>query len=202
MDAISQTLGTVVENEESTELHLKTTYYIDDAYQYKIVYFDMPGKERHHKYIHKYAIGSTAILFLFNITKRSSFEKVEQWIKECEKCDVPIKILVGNMVDLAQAQQQSVIAKGKQQALGTSLVSKVEAIALARKYGMEYFETCSIGEASIVQVFDHLFNSLLALVPNPPDPAQLLGKNVVLGQRVLNDLKFKMALAETLPNYD
>jgi len=38
---------------------------------------------------------------MFNITKRSSFEKVEQWIQECEKCDVPIKILVGNMVDLA-----------------------------------------------------------------------------------------------------
>lgn len=113
---------------------------------------------------------------------------------------MPIKILVGNMVDLAQAQQQSVI-KGKPQ-LASTLVSKVEAIALARKYGMEYFETCSIGEASIVQVFDHLFNSLLALVPNPPDPAQLLGKNVVLGQRVLNDLKFKMALAEMLPNYD
>ena len=32
LDSISQTLGTVVENEESTELHLKTTYYIDDAY--------------------------------------------------------------------------------------------------------------------------------------------------------------------------
>ncbi len=29
-------------------------------------------------------------------------------------------------------------------------VSKVEAIALARKYDMEYFETCSIGESNIV----------------------------------------------------
>lgn len=161
----------------------------------------MPGKERHHKYIQKYAVGSTAILFMFNITKRQSFENVEQWIKECEKCDVPIKILVGNMVDLAQVQQQSMLQKGKT-TLGSTLVTKVEAIALARKYGMEYFETCSIGEASIVQVFDHLFNSLLALVPNPPDPAQLLGKNVVLGQRVLNDIKFKMSLAEMLPNYD
>jgi hypothetical protein len=28
------------------------------------------------------------------------------------------------------------------------------------------------------------------------------GKNVVLGKRVLNDLKFKLALAELLPNYD
>ena len=81
-------------------------------------------------------------------------------------------------------------------------VSKVEAISLARKYNMEYFETCSIGEAKIVQVFDHLFNSILALVPNPPDPSQLLGKNVVLGQRVLNDIKFKISLADMLPNYD
>jgi len=82
------------------------------------------------------------------------------------------------------------------------MVNKVEAMNLARKYGMEYFETSSIGEASIVQVFDHLFNSLLALIPNPPDPEQLLGKNVVLGSRVLNDIKFKLALAELLPNYD
>ncbi len=77
LDAISQTLGSVVENETSSELHIKvsqpglfndaqTTFYIDDAYQYKIVYFDMPGKERHHKYIHKYVNGSTAILFLFD----------------------------------------------------------------------------------------------------------------------------------------
>ena len=83
-------------------------------------------------------------------------------------------------------------------------MSKVDAIALAKKHGMEYFETCSVGEApSIVQVFDHLFNSLLSLIPNPPDPEQLMGgKNVVLGKRVLNDLKFKLALAELLPNYD
>ena len=198
LDAISQTLGTVVENEESTELHIKTTYYIDDAYQYKIVYFDMPGRERHHKYIHKYVNGSTASLFMFNITKRSSFEKVEQWINECERCECPIKILVGNMVDLASGPNMQ---KNKGGA-ASNPVTKVEAIALARKYGMEYFETCSIGEASIVQVFDHLFNSLLALVPNPPDPSLLLGKNVVLGQRVLSDIKFKISLAEMLPNYD
>ena len=175
-------MGTVVENEESTELHIKTTYYIDDAYQYKIVYFDMPGKERHHKYIHKYVNGATAVLFMFNITKRPSFEKVEQWINECERCDVPIKILVGNMVDLASGSDKGKPAgSGKNALTSQNPVTKVEAIAMARKYGMEYFETCSIGEASIVQVFDHLFNSLLALVPNPPDPAQLLGKNVVLG---------------------
>lgn len=101
LDAISQTLGSVIENEESSELHIKTTFYIDDAYQYKIVYFDMPGKERHHKYVHKYVNGSTAIIYLFDVSKRQSFEKIDQWISECERaCEIPIKILVGNKIDL------------------------------------------------------------------------------------------------------
>lgn len=100
LDAISSTLGTVVENEESTELHIKTTFYIDDAYQYKIVYFDIPGKERHHKYVHKYVLGSTCCLYLFNIAKRRTFEQVEQWIQETDQCQTPIRMLIGNMVDL------------------------------------------------------------------------------------------------------
>lgn len=186
-------------------LFLQTTFYIDDAYQYKIVYFDMPGKERHHKYVHKYVNGSTAIIYLFDVTKRPTFERIEQWITECERaCEIPIKILVGNKIDIMQANQGmgggQVAQKKAQQVINP--VAKNEAVNMARKYGMEYFETCSIGEASIVQVFDHLFNSLLALIPNPPDPEQLLGKNVVLGSRVLNDVKFKLSLAELLPNYD
>lgn len=205
LDAISQTLGSVVENEESSELHIKTTFYIDDAYQYKIVYFDMPGKERHHKYVHKYVNGSTAIIYLFDVTKRPTFERIEQWITECERaCEIPIKILVGNKIDIMQASQGmgggQTATKKAQQVINP--VAKNEAINMARKYGMEYFETCSVGEASIVQVFDHLFNSLLALIPNPPDPEQLLGKNVVLGSKVLNDVKFKLSLAELLPTYD
>ena len=160
----------------------------------------MPGKERHHKYVHKYVNGSTAIIYLFDVTKRPTFERIEQWITECERaCEIPIKILVGNKIDILQQGPKA--QPGKKANLVSNPVTKVEAINLARKYGMEYFETCSIGEASIVQVFDHLFNSLLALIPNPPDPEQLLGKNVVLGQRVLNDVKFKLSLAELLPNY-
>ena len=77
LDAITNTLGTVVENEESTELHIKTTYYIDEAYQYKILYFDLPGKERHRKYTSKYVNGSTACIYIFNVAKRSTFDKME-----------------------------------------------------------------------------------------------------------------------------
>ena len=66
----------------------------------------MPGKERHHKYVHKYVNGSTAIIYLFDVTKRPTFERIEQWIIECERaCEIPIKILVGNKIDIMQANQ-------------------------------------------------------------------------------------------------
>lgn len=110
----------------------------------------MPGKERHHKYVHKYVNGSTAILYLFDVSKRPTFERIEQWITECERaCEIPIKILVGNKIDLI-SQGGAIGSSGTKKPTVTNPVTKVEAINLARKYGMEYFETCSVGEASIV----------------------------------------------------
>lgn len=79
---------------------------------------------------------------MFNVTKRNSFINIEKWIQECASCDTPVRILVGNMVDL--------LNNPKNQKNLINPVSKVEAIALARKYDMEYFETCSIGESNIV----------------------------------------------------
>ena len=99
----------------------------------------MPGKERHHKYVHKFVNGSTAVLFLFDTVKRITFENVEKWINDIEKCDIPIRILVGNKIDIAMTKKNLI-----------NPVSKTEALNMAMKYGMEYFETCSVGEASIV----------------------------------------------------
>ena len=53
------------------------------------------------------------------------------------------------MIDLAQGTNSQQKNKAGA-AASNNPVTKVEAIALARKYGMEYFETCSVGEASIV----------------------------------------------------
>ena len=110
-------------------------------------------------------------------SKRSTFEKMEQWINECEQCEAPFKVLIGNKIDLVMAKKNI-----------TSPVTKVEGLGLAKKYGMEYFETSSIGEASIVEVFNFLFSNLLNLVPNPPDPESAMGKNIVIGNKVLNDV--------------
>lgn len=37
---------------------------------------------------------------MFDVSRRQSFERVEHWIKESIKCEIPVRILVGNKVDL------------------------------------------------------------------------------------------------------
>ena len=79
----------------------------------------MPGKERHLKYVHKYVNGSTAIIYLFDVTKRNTFDRIEQWITECERaCETPIKILVGNKADLvSQNNLQGTMSPNKNKGL-------------------------------------------------------------------------------------
>lgn len=53
-----------------------------------------------------------------------------------------------------------------------------------------------------MKVFNHMFNSLIALVPSPPDFSILMTKNVVMSHKIMNSMKFKLAIADSLPNYD
>jgi Ras family len=96
---------------------------------------------------------------------------------------------LGNKIDLA----------GRKDA---APVNKTEAMSLARKYGMEYFEISAMDEASLSNMFEHVFNSVVANIPNPPDPGMLLGKSISLGRRITNNPKFKTALFDTDSRYD
>jgi hypothetical protein len=51
-------------------------------------------------------------------------------------------------------------------------------------------------------VFEHIFNSIVSNIPNPPDPGMLLGKGISLGKRLTNNPKIKTALFDTESKYD
>jgi len=96
--------------------------------------------------------------------------------------------LVGNKIDLANNSKNA--------------VTKSEAISLARKYGMEYFEACALGETSIAPVYDYVFSTIVNSIPNPPNPSQLMGKGIILGKRLLNSTKFQLALCDIASLYE
>jgi len=114
------------------------------------------------------------------VTKRQSFENVEKWIQINEKANPPLKLLVGNKVDLYSTNKNT--------------VSKADATNLAKKYGMDYFETCSIGDSSMASIFDCLFTKMVQSIPNPPTPQSLVGKGVLLGKKLINSPKYHLAL--------
>lgn len=97
-------------------------------------------------------------------------------------------MLVGNKVDLYSTTKNT--------------VQKAEAISLAKKYGMEYFETCSIGDSSITPIFDYLFTTITVSIPNPPTPQSLVGKGVLLGKKLINSPKYHLALCEIATLYE
>lgn len=99
---------------------------MDDDTLYKIAYWEIPGKHRNPDTFFRFCLGATAAIYMFDVSKRQTFEKIESWIVENEKSEIPVKILIGNKVDLFQNNKGG--------------VSKSEAVGLARKYGMEYFE--------------------------------------------------------------
>lgn len=133
-------------------------------------------------------MGCTASIYMFDVTKRQSFENVEKWIQINEKANPPIKMLVGNKVDLYSTSKNT--------------VPKAEATSLAKKYGMEYFETCSIGDSSITPIFDYLFTTITVSIPNPPTPQSLVGKGILLGKKLINSPKYHLALCEIATLYE
>eukprot|EP01017_Pseudomicrothorax_dubius_P015019 TRINITY_DN1748_c0_g2_i1.p1 TRINITY_DN1748_c0_g2~~TRINITY_DN1748_c0_g2_i1.p1 ORF type:complete len:162 (+),score=32.96 TRINITY_DN1748_c0_g2_i1:235-720(+) len=161
---------------------------MDDNTLYKINYWELPGSLKNSSYFFRYCLGASAAVYMFDVAKRSSFEKIETWILENQKCDIPINVLVGNKIDLMGQSKQT--------------VSKSEAVGLARKYGMEYFETCAMGETSVAPVFDHVFSTVVNSIPNPPAPSQLMGKGITIGKRLMSSSKFQLALCDIASLYD
>ncbi|KRX02356.1 P-loop containing nucleoside triphosphate hydrolase [Pseudocohnilembus persalinus] len=188
LDSIANNFGKIVENEQSEELNIKTVGYVDDDTLFKISYWEIPGSQRNAEHSFRFCLGASAAVYMFDVSRRQSFERVENWIKETEKCEIPIRILVGNKVDLYAN------TKGA--------VSKSEAQSLAQKYDMEYFETCSIGDSSISLVYDHLFTTIVNSIPNPPTPQSLIGKGILLGKRLLNSSKYQLALCDIASLYE
>jgi len=157
---------------------LKATAYVEDQTVYNIQYWEIPGYLKNMNYFFRYCLGSTAAIFVFDLTKKSSLEKIESWITETNQCEIPTRYLVGSKLDQFDASKQ-----GIDRNLGREI---------ANKHNLQYFEVSSIAEGGLNELFQNLFTSMKNLIPNPPKPESLLGKGVVLGKKLLTSQKYQL----------
>ncbi|CAM9102147.1 unnamed protein product [Heterosigma akashiwo] len=113
----------------------------------KLTIWDTAGQERFRTLTASYYRGALGIIFVYDVTRKESFDNLDEWLKEVEQYtpnsgDV-VKLLVGNKVDKER------------------VVSRQEAEAWARSKGMVFLEASAKTKLGIKQVFQEVVQKVL-----------------------------------------
>ena len=105
----------------------------------KLQVWDTAGQERFRTITTSYYKGAQAIIVVFDITDRDSFEHVKNWMADVDKFakEGVLRILAGNKCDLEHMRK----------------ISKDEGKELASKYGIQYIETSAKETTNIEELF-------------------------------------------------
>uniref|UniRef100_A0A7S3VUP7 Uncharacterized protein n=1 Tax=Dunaliella tertiolecta TaxID=3047 RepID=A0A7S3VUP7_DUNTE len=115
----------------------------------KLTIWDTAGQERFRTLTSSYYRGAQAIIFVYDVTRRETFDNIEAiWLKEVDMyatVDDAIKMVVANKTDLA----------------GRREVSAEEGHDLAKKHGCLFVQTSAKTNEAVDQAFDELLNKVL-----------------------------------------
>ena len=116
----------------------------------KATIWDTAGAERYRTITSNYYRGSHAIIFVYDVTERNSFENIEKyWLKEVKEyfpnTQEIIMLLVGNKIDNIYNRK----------------VTEEEGEELARKHGMMFIETSAKEKIGVNEAFEEVVNKVI-----------------------------------------
>ena len=111
---------------------------VDDK-RVKLQIWDTAGQERFRTITTSYYKGAQAIMIVFDLTDKDSFDHLKNWMSDIDRFakEGVMKILVGNKADLDYKR----------------VISSDTAKEFARKYGIEYLETSAKESVNIEDLF-------------------------------------------------
>ncbi len=121
---------------------------IDETFDIRLQIWDFAGERRFRLFLPNYSRGATGCLLCYDITRRTSFDSLEEWYKIVNNnADNPIFILVGEKLDLADIRRS---------------VEYEHAEEFKEKYNIAYlFETSSKSGENNKMIFKTLTRSIL-----------------------------------------
>jgi len=135
--------------DDSFDEHIQSTIGVDfkvkhldvSSKRIKLTIWDTAGQERFRTLTSSYYRGAQGVVMVYDVTRRDSFENLEQWLKEVKlyspnNGEGVVKLLVGNKIDL-----------------GNKVVPREEAEAWARSQGMLFLEASAKTRTGIKQCF-------------------------------------------------
>jgi len=114
----------------------------------KLLLWDTAGQERFKSLIKLYYRNTNAILLVFDITNRNTFNNLNNWLDEINKNlpDYTVKILIGNKLDIKDKR----------------VVSSEEALLFSKNNGfLNYFEISAKNDINIEEIFLTLANHVI-----------------------------------------
>ncbi|KAI9476134.1 MAG: putative Rab11, partial [Benjaminiella poitrasii] len=107
--------------------------------------WDTSGQERYKAITSAFYRGAVGALLVYDITRKSSFDHVNQWLKELREHTedhIPL-VLIGNKVDLANSDRA---------------ISTDDARQYATEANMLFFETSAYNATNVSDAFETMFN--------------------------------------------
>lgn len=108
----------------------------------KLQIWDTAGQERYKSVTRSYYRGAMGCLIVYDVTNRSSYESVPQWLSDAKQLagsDVVV-MLIGNKIDLAKANNSRVVQHN-------------EASLYAQQNGLLHFETSAATGEFVTDAF-------------------------------------------------
>ena len=150
--------------------------------RYQVLMWEVPGAPRYLSVVPRYAAMAAGAFFVFDLTRRVTFDRVSQWLEAVETSSPELpSVLVGNKCD------------------GETEVSTSEAYELAKRHGCKYFETCALKNEQVPEAFSSIIARIVSQIPNPPEPSLLLRKRIQIGRQLAENKSFRAALFDIQP---
>ena len=144
----------------------------------KLFLFDTIGQEQYKSITRSYYLNSTCCIIVYDISDRSSFESINNWIDDCKSNSNEniIIILVGNKCDKQKERK----------------VTEDEGQIMADRYGIKFFESSALTGYNIKEIFNYackqIYNNFKNNVYNLDDENDSCGvKRMLLNKEFITD---------------
>jgi small GTP-binding protein len=120
---------------------------VSNGSKIKLQLWDTAGQERFRAITTSYYKGSNAVIIVYDVTNRDSFDRIKYWIESVYaklSSDVII-ILVGNKIDLESIRE----------------ITFDEGYELAKKYDIHFFECSAKNGININKIFDDVADQFI-----------------------------------------
>ena len=143
-----------------------------DDHSIKMQIWDTAGHEKFRTITTSYYKSAQAIIILYDITQKSSFEHIRNWITEIDKFGKQgvLKVIVGNKLDLENNRK----------------ISKEDAENLALKYGVKLWEVSAKDNTNIEEMFVDTIKTLLEKNSKIISESSSMGNNIKLSKNIKN----------------